>query len=279
MRILLMGASAVALSGCSWLGLGGHHNNTHNNTNTGYYHGQQTVKHNPCSSQSCLSRWNVEGALGPAFIVGGDALTGDQINDNDGVATVNNVKMRQAFEDGYRAELGGSYALNPNRKITANAFYDRANGARDVSLGTLNGNAVTGSFSDYKSYGVEMGLRQYMQPGRVPVLRSVRPYVEGKVGGAYVDDIDVLTAQGGTALFANGTRLYEGGWVPTAAGMVGLETPVLRQMTIGLESGIRYTGKLDSDTNSLSAGTLAAGANNGSHRWTVPVMLRGRYRF
>jgi len=281
MRILLVGVAAVALSGCSWLGLGGHNNTHHSNynNNTGYYHAQQPVAQKPCKTNQCLARWNLEGAVGPEWIVGGKALTGGQINDNGGIATVNDVRMRSAFDDGYRAELGGSYALNPNRKLTANAFYAEAKGQDNIELGTLNGNTVTGGFSDYESYGAEVGIRQYMHPRRGLILKSIRPYVEGKLGAAHVDDISITNAQGGNALFANGTRLYDGGWVPTAAGMVGFETPVLPQMTLGLESGIRYTGKLDSDTSDLAAGTLAGASNNGSDRWTVPVMLRGRYRF
>jgi len=281
MRILLVGVATVALSGCSWLGLGGQHNTHHSNynQNTGYYHAQQAAPKSSCQTNQCLARWNLEFAGGPEWIAGGKALTGSQINDNGGIATVNDVRMRSAFDDGYRAELGGSYALNPNRKVTANAFYSKAEGQDNINLGTLNGNAVTGGFSDYKSYGAEVGIRQYAQPRRGLILKSVRPYVEGKLGAAYVDDISISNAQGGDALFASGTRLYEGGWVPTAAGMVGFETPVLPQMTLGLESGIRYTGKLGTDTSDLGVGTLAGASNNGSNRWTVPVMLRGRYRF
>ena len=281
MRILLVGVATVALSGCSWLGLGGQHNSHHSNynQNTGYYHAQHAAPKSSCQTNQCLSRLNLEFAGGPEWIAGGKALTGSKINDNGGIATVNDVRMRSAFDDGYRAELGGSYALNPNRKVTANAFYAEAKGQNGVELGTLNGNTVTGGFSDYESYGAEIGIRQYMQPRRGLIFNSVRPYVEGKLGAAHVDDISITNAQGGDALFADGTRLYDGGWVPTAAGMIGFETPVLPQMTLGLESGIRYTGKLDTDTSDLGVGTLAGASNNGSDRWTVPVMLRGRYRF
>ena len=72
MRILLAGAAAIALSGCSFLGLGGNHdyNNYGYNANTGNY-GYQAQKPAPkaCTSGQCLSRWNLEAAIGPHLLL------------------------------------------------------------------------------------------------------------------------------------------------------------------------------------------------------------------
>ena len=68
-------------------------------------------------------------------------------------------------------------------------------------------------------------------------------------------------------------------WVPTAAGLVGIETPVARYTTIGLETGLRYQGGLESDTSVLSAGSQLGGLNNNNSRLSIPLTLRGRYRF
>jgi len=274
MRILFLGVAAVALSGCSWLGVkdNNHHNSYRHN---GYYGAPKVQK--PCCNKT-LSRWNLEAAAGPEFFVGGDAIDGDGINDINGV-TSRDVKMKDAFDQGQRYEIGGSYALNPNRKVTLMGSYAEANGEQ-ASLGQIDGEALTGQFSDYQRYGVEVGMRQYFQPKPMPVLRSVRPYVEGKLGAAHVDDIALSNAQLGGDVYNGGSvRLYESGWVPTAAGMVGFETPMFKRATVGVETGLRYTGKLATDTSDLSAGVPLAGANNGSDSWTVPVMLRGRYRF
>jgi len=283
MRILLLSTAAIALSGCSWLGLGGNHHGHTYNQNNGYYghHGVKNAHKKSCGSDQCLAKWNLEGAIGPEWIVGGRAFTVDDTNENDVGAVPSSLNMRQVYEDGYRAELGGSYALTPNRKLTANGFYSKAESAGNGVLGTVNGADVTGEFSDYKSYGAEVGLRQYAAPRRGLLLRSYRPYVEGKVGAAYVEDVSIDNFRINGQPVAGGTNIpfYENSWVPTAAGMIGVETPVFKQMTLGLESGIRYTGKPDSDTTLLSSGNPGAGLNNGGDRWTVPVMLRGRYRF
>ncbi|NNE57200.1 MAG: hypothetical protein HKN36_03745 [Hellea sp.] len=273
MRNFLIGASAIALSGCTWLGGSDHHKQTYNNQ-TGYY-APQKAKVPCCGTQ--LSRWNMEVAIGPEFMVGGNALTGDQIIPQDGVIG-NEVSMRDAFDTGVRYELGGSYALNPKQKLTLTGSFAEADGDR-ITLGTNNGVVVAGDMSDYQRLGVELGMRQYFTPQPVPVLNSVRPYVEGKIGASHIDDIALTNVTNNSVAANNAIALYDGGWVPTAAGMVGVETPIFNRTTVGLETGVRYTGKLSSDRSDLDANNVFAGSNNGSTSWTVPVMLRGRYRF
>lgn len=279
MRILLAGAAAIALSGCSWLGLGSHHDykDYSYNANTGNY-GYQAHKpaSKPCQSNQCLSRWNLEAAVGPSFMVDGRAVTGGQAN----VTGLNNISMKDAYKTGFRAELGGSYALSPNRKVTGNVFIDEAQSDGRQDWGTVGGEALTGSLSDYKSYGAEIGLRQYFAPRRGFILKSVRPYVEGKLGAARLDDVRIQgTELGGATFSAVDVPFYESGWVGTAAGMVGVETPLTKYSTIALETGVRYTQEPDSDNSVLAPGFPIAGTNNGGSRTTIPVMLRGRYRF
>ncbi len=274
MRVLLLGAATIALSGCSWMGAG--HQKSNQSSDYGYY---SSSKDECCVGGKSLSRWNVEAGVGPQFMVGGDAITGDQIHPtNGGESGV--VSMSDAYETGMRYELGGSYALNPNRKVTLMGHYATADG-EDVTAGTIGGNAVTGTMGDYEAYGVEAGIRQYFAPKAAPVFGSIRPYVEGRLGATHVDDIALENAQiTGSGAWLGGTvPMYEGGWVPTGAGLVGVEAPVFKRATLGLETGIRYTGTLESDNSALTGANPLAGINNGSDNWTIPVMLRGRYRF
>lgn len=272
MRLLLLGTATIALSGCSWLGLGG--SNHYYGPSAGY--GHQTSANLSTVAPQALSRWNLEGAVGTEFIVGGDAVTGDQAHPG---VTANTVKMKDAYDSGMRYELGGSYALSPNRKVTLMGSYASAEG-KQINVGTTApdgaGAAVTGTLDDYERWGIEAGLRQYFMPQQAPIVRALRPYVEGKIGAAKIEDIALRNTTGGGPATVN---MYEGGWVPTAAGMVGVEAPIFKRATLGLETGIRYTGALKSDNTVLSAGVPFAGINNGSSSWTVPVMLRGRYRF
>lgn len=276
MRLLLLGTAAVALSGCSWLG-GSNHHGAYAGNDHGYYAGGS---HAEAGDECCdkLSKWNLEAAVGPEYFVGGKAFTPGDANAIPGAVPAA-LSMKDAYDPGFRYELGGSYALSPNRKVTLMGSYAHADG-ENVNLGTVGGQAVTGTLTDYERYGIEAGVRQYFGIKPAPIVKSVRPYVEGRLGAAKAKSIDLENAQlGGAALNGGTVGLYDNSWVGTAAGLVGLETPVFKQATLGLETGIRYTGHMKTDTNFLGAGQALAGTNNGTSNWTVPVMLRGRYRF
>ena len=288
MRILLCGAAAIALSGCSWMGYG-HSQQSHTYGDNTYV--SKTNSNACCVGGKTLSRWNVEAGLGADFAVGGDAITGSQAHPlfTGPATTLRDVSNSDAYATGYRAELGGSYALNPNRKLTLTGHYAQADG-NEVSWGTQGTGATAttlrGTMSDYKSYGLEAGVRQYATPARIPLLKSVRPYVEAKLGAAHLDAIRLenINEVGGPVNPGTPTSLamYESGWVPTAAGMIGIETPVFKRFTMGVETGIRYSGMPNSDNSDKAAGTFNArysGANNGGDRWSVPLTIRGRYRF
>ncbi len=283
MRILFLSTAAIALSGCSWLGLG---NNNHQQSYNSYKkQGGQYAKQaysaptSSCTSGNCLSRWNVEAAVGPEFSVGGGrAITGDftsPLANTD----INTIDMDDAYSTGYRAELGGSYAVSPNRKFIGNVFYSEAEGEDNLNLGTLNGDQLTGNLSDYKSYGAELGLRQYFNPVRAPLVKSIRPYVQGRVGLTRVGGIDLEnTTLAGVANPATNAAFFDSAWVGSASGTIGVETPLTRYSTIALETGLRYVQEPGGDNSVLGGGPLA-GINQGGGRTTVPLMLRGRYRF
>lgn len=281
MRILFLGAAAMALSGCSFLGLGGQSKaqQAYQNHNANTAYNVQSLQKNKSSCQGqCLARWNVEAGIGPEFIVGGQAITGSDTNEIAG-AQINNISAADAYDRGWRAELGGSYALSPNRKLTATGFYSEANGNAQ-NLGTIDGEQLTGTLSDYQSFGGEIGLRQYFHPRPIPVINSFRPYVEGRLGATRLSSVELRDAQLGDAAFGTGDiGFYESGWVGSAAGLVGVETPLTRYSTIALETGVRFTQRPASDNSDLLPGNPLRGANNGGARVSVPIMLRGRYRF
>lgn len=288
MRILFTSTAAIALSGCSMLGFG-----------SGGYSQGPSYGHAPAPVQSkcnpyaglngnadCTrsSIWNVEGAIGQEFMVGGDFTTPDDVTAIPGL-TPNAVSMKDAYNAATRYELGASYAANPNRKITATASYSKASG-NDVAFGTLAGppaNTLRGTASDYEAFGLEAGVRQYFRPRSAPLLNSLRPYVEGRLGAAKIDDISIQNLRDNNGVINGGTaNMYQGGWIPTASGLVGVEAPVFQRATLALETGLRYRGALKADTTDFGPGGgvgILSGINNGSSNLTVPVMLRGRYRF
>jgi hypothetical protein len=282
MRFLMLGSAAMLLSGCSFLGLGGQKDYTNYNSQTGYYGQQQAVQPksaSTCHSGNCLARWNIEGGVGTSFAAGRNIITASRTNNLDGT-DFNSISFADAYETGVRAELGGSYALAPNTKVTFLGHYEQADSEGTQDWGTIGGEQLTGSLSDYEAWGGELGLRQYFKPVNGVILNSVRPYVEARGGVSRVNDIGVENTQLGGAVFsAAEVPLYRDSWVGTAAGLVGVETPLTRYSTIGLETGLRYQGGLKSDTSVLAEGTTLGGLNNNRGRLSVPLTLRGRYRF
>ena len=245
---------------------------------------QQPVLQQPaatprCHTGNCLSRWNIEGGIGAVFPASRNILTPSRTNNVPGT-DFNSISFGDAYDTGIRAELGGSYALAPNTKVTLLGHYERADSDGVQDLGTINGDQFTGALTDYEAYGVELGLRQYFAPRPVPVLHSIRPYVEGRIGASYVEDISLVGSElAGAPFSADPIPLYDNSWVGTAAGLVGVETPIAKYTTIGLETGLRFQGGLESDTSVLAAGTPIGGLNNNRGRLSVPLTLRGRYRF
>ncbi len=274
--ILAIGVSSMALSGCSVLNIFGHNNNK---IQAPYGQSTSAGVYNPgaacCAGGGQLSKWNLEGGFGIDGEVGGDLFDGSAValpGLIGGAAT--GIDIEDAYDAAIHGSIGTSYALSPNRKLTGTLGYTSANGNRNT-IGNFTGASGGGNLqltpSDYESITLEAGLRQYFQPRVLGQSFGYRPYVEGRLGASRVDDIDVtVTSQGVPGAT---TRLYESGWVPTGAGLIGVETPLFNRTTVGIETGLRYAGELN-----RADGAFAAGADDGS-RWSIPVTLRGRYRF
>ena len=271
MRIFVCGVAAIALSGCSWMG--------HSHSNYGTQ--SQYSNYNPSSySQTKLrkpSRFSVIGSLGTEFVVGGTAIAGNNAAFSPSINT-HQVSMKDAYKMGWRAELGGAYQLGNNNEVSVSGFYQQAKG-KDGVIGQHNsGSAVEGQLSDYKGYGLEAGLRHNMSQAKIPVFKTIRPYVEARIGAANISDIGLQNLRLTSGAPGPDQVFYKGGWVPTASGLIGFEKPISRHASLGLETGIRYTGGLSADTSAPLLPFLS-GTNSGGSRWSVPLQLRGRYRF
>ncbi|WP_017931968.1 hypothetical protein [Robiginitomaculum antarcticum] len=280
LSIAAIGVSTLALSGCSFFngmwGQSGHHGA--NNYNGGAYAASNCG--NSCVGGKQISRLNFEAGAGYDFITGGEAITGSNVAPFPG-QNINDIDMKDAYEDAFNVFAGGSYMLNPDRKLTGQYTYSTAKGqTNDLGRETGRLTNTNAKLSRYESHGLDLGVRQYFRPKYLGSTNfRYRPYVEGKIGATYVDDIKLITVEQGNPASSRTVDFYDSGWVPTAAGMVGIETPLFNRTTIGLETGIRYTGKMDDAQNLQAQAPNLAGANDGGERWTVPVAIRGRYRF
>ena len=236
---------------------------------SGQYGTQHYGGHNIVTGEN---RWTVNGAIGTEISTGGQIFSGESAT---GLA-YNNLTMDEVYRPGLRAELGAARSLKGNRMLTMTGFYSKAKG-EEVALQETAENTLVGKLSDHESYGAELGLRQYVS---MPMSSQYMPYVEGRIGGAYVDDISLNNVRLSDAADTAGTNFsfIEGGWVPTGAALIGIERPISSNAMLGLETGIRYSGGLDA--NAIApANTDLVGASQYDERWSVPISLRGRYRF
>lgn len=227
-----------------------------------------------------------EAGIGTSFDVGGDLFPGKGPGPATGpfgepspgrtISAVPSVSYKDAFENAVSYDLATTYDLSPSTTVLARVGYSNANG-KDFALGTATETnaagddvtaAVTGRMSDLEQYTVEGGLRQYVG-GLHNGYTGLRPYIGVTGGFTHTNDVSVTqTSQafnGGTG--GSETQKYiDGGWNPTASGVIGAEYQVGARAAIGVEAGIRWTDDLATNVQS-------------DDRWQVPVKLRGRISF
>lgn len=256
-RFLLVGSTAIMLSGCSWFG---------------GWHGGQSVG----------QKMNLELAAGIEPTVKGEVFKQDY--DNSGTAVLNRQEYGDVYDRKMNYQVGMTYEVAPTVEITAAANYAHAGGKQGVVVGSANGNDITANFSDYDAYGGEIGVRKYFRNRTFAQLLSpaVAPYVGVSGGVQHVSSIkaDLSSADWtGTSIPGDNTwQLHDDGIVPTAQLTVGAEWRPARNFAIALETGLRYSGdKPDGDGSFTNVGWEQADSNGDT--LTVPVTLRGRFKF
>ncbi|WP_416878120.1 hypothetical protein [Litorimonas sp.] len=225
--------------------------------------------------------FGLEAGIGTRFDIDGDLFRGKgpgpaldengQPDPNRMVSATPAISYKDAFENGVSYDVAATYDLNPSTTVLARVGYSEADG-KDFSLGDATENGVTapitGRLSDMEQYTVEGGIRKYVG-GFNNGLTGLRPYLGVSGGFTHTNDITLTQTSQAFNGGAGGTetqQYIEGGWAPTAAGVIGAEYQVGARTAIGVETGIRWTDDLDTNVPS-------------DDRWQVPVKLRGRVSF
>lgn len=250
--VTALGAAAMAVTGCAYQG-------------ASYGHAAQPT-YNPYGAsavpyrhqQQAASPTRLEFDLSYEQFVDGNIIDAGTVVGPD---TTSDVGYKDAFKPGYRASVGIARDFRPNTTVMAKGFYSEAEGEDGVVLATNGGGNVLGNFSDYTSYGAELGLRQYLSPAQT----RLRPFVGATIGAAFIDDIAI--DNGGPAVVIN-----DAGWSATASATGGFEMPISPTASLALESGVRWSGAQDRST-------IGAAFGDDNSRLSVPVTLRGRFRF
>jgi len=192
----------------------------------------------------------------------------------------------QKFGDVYNTPLvlglSGNYDLSNNDEVLGNFHWMHASGKNFDALtasasGTINGvpfsgsGPIQGKFSNYNEIGIDAGYRRFFDIGQ---QRTFHPYVGAMLGAAHTNDITLDLSAGGTSILS-GINFYGSGWTWAGGIETGFRYDVAPAVAVGLETGIRYTGDLKTDSstiNASSAGGLGS-VNHGGSRWGIPIMF------
>ena len=219
----------------------------------------------------------IAGGIGTSFAADGDIFGGKPAGPASGefgqpsagrdVSAIESISYGDAFDNAINYDIGAEYDIGPSTTVLGRLGYSEADGEL-LEIGTVTEGGVTAplfaEFSDFEQYKIEGGVRQYF--GGSNSGFGLRPYVAALGGFVYNDDISLT--QTSTA-FAGGPETIDyadGGWEPTAAGLVGAEWQVGPRTAIGVESGIRWRDGLDTVSGSEDV-------------ISIPLQLRGRVAF
>ena len=203
------------------------------------------------------------------------------------VSTTPAISYNDAFSEAIEYDLAATYDISPNTTILARVGYSDANG-RAVEAGSAfefsspqnvsnpivipsgsSASPVTATFEDLEQYKIEAGIRQYA--GHLGNgVTGVRPYFGATAGAVRNSGVDVTLSSPAFASTGGADapiEFIDGGWNPTASGVIGAEWQVGPSFAVGAETGIRWQDGLDGLTGSTE------------DRFSVPVRLRGRVSF
>ncbi len=229
-----------------------------------------TVAH--AQSQTVDRPWSAE------FAIGWDNSISGNIN-SGGIGVINGqtvVILRNRYEDvygtGMHIKFGGGYLIDPVTELRA-TFTFQSLDADLTPMGDIGTSKLYGLYDDYQSFGLDFGLRRY----GFDLNSEFRPYVEGSVGMAFIDETDVLLVAPTANLAGNATDFYD----RTAAFSLGGNAGVLWQVSdrVGLftQVGVRWVTGM-SGVDGLQ-GTGLESINDKSSRWTMPFLVGARAKF
>ena len=216
-------------------------------------------------------RWSID--VGTGF----DNSISGNIN-SSASGTINGqpvVIVKNRYEDVYGTGLhftfGGGYMLNQNTEVRA-MFTLQSLDADLTPIGDIGTSKLYAQYDDYQSFGLDVGLRRYTN-----VMAKLRPYADGSIGVAFIDETDVqLTAPSANISYA-ATDFYD----KTAAFSFGANAGVLWQMSekFGVygQLGLRLMTGMSQVDNLIGTGLDTI--NDNSARWTLPFVVGVNTRF
>ena len=222
-------------------------------------------------AQSTTNPWSVEFGLG-----WDNDITGDLIAGGVGQISGQTVVMTKAtYEDVYGTGLhlkGGVGYMLPNSKteLRATLAFQSLGAAIVTPLGDIGVSRLYGTFEDYQSVSLDLGIRRDVSP-------NAQLYAGGALGIGFIDSIEAVLVAPGANLTGNTSDLYD----RTAAFIFSVHGGMLYKTSehVGVfgQFGFRRTTGLTEAHNLVGTGLETI--NDKSGRWSMPIVVGIRYKF
>jgi hypothetical protein len=175
------------------------------------------------------------------------------------------------YGNGLNFRFGVGYVLNELTEGRATFTIQTAD-ADLVRLGDIGPSSLYAQYSDYKTFGMDFGLRRYFF-----TRRDVRVFAEGTIGFASIDAIDATLAAPQANIVIEDTVFYDS----SASFAWGINGGVVFRFSEKLDLtgqlGLRRVGGL-AEVEQFE-GTGLEDINNDSGRLTFPIVVGVRLHF
>jgi hypothetical protein len=176
------------------------------------------------------------------------------------------------YGTGTHFRFGGGYVIDDESEVRGIFTYQSAD-ANLVRLGDLGASSLYAQYSDYKSFGLDLGYRRYF-----PIsAQEMRFYGEATLGAAFVDRINAQFATPQTNTTFTSTDFYDATAAFTWGLNVGTLFKVAKKVDVNAQIGLRHVGKLAQVDQFV--GTGLDDINNDTARLTFPIVVGVRFRF
>jgi hypothetical protein len=176
------------------------------------------------------------------------------------------------YGTGIQLRFGGAYLLDNLNEVRAIFTFQSAD-ADLVRLGDIGPSSLYAQYSDYHSFGLDLGYRRYLPLEN----RNLRAFAEASLGAAFVDSINVqFAAPQSNAIFET-TDFYDDAAAFTWNIGGGVLFRVTKSLDVSAQIGLRHVGGLP-EVDQLTGSGLSD-INNDSARLTFPIVAGVRFRF
>jgi len=215
-------------------------------------------------------RWSVDVGLGWDNGISGNINSG-------AIGTFENrttVILPNSYEDvygtGFHFRFGGGYLIDEITEVRAVFTYESLD-ADLTTMGDIGTSRLYGQYDPYRTLALDVGFRRYFDVGT-----GLRAYTEATAGIGFIKEIDVVLSAPSINLTRRATDFYDSTAAASFGGNFGLLFQVWDRVGIYGQLGLRWMSglsQIDDLTNGLET------INDGSSRWTVPIVIGARARF